>query len=376
MHALRFLVILEIVAASTLVGCRSGSAGVTTGASAATAASRSPLPVAAFGAKHVPGGVCKAAPYHQFDFWLGSWDAYTAKGQLGGTNIVKSKLGGCVVEENWTGANLGRGRSLNFYDASTNTWSQMWVSSGGCPNGVILIEGGPSEGGLTMRGRREQPDGIMLGPPCAAAPPKRAVAWTNLIRWTVLPSGSVMQQATVAPNDDSLPSLPTPASGVGLRYDRVATVKAITSPDPSYCPSQPQATHFDFIVGSWQVRDATTNESLGVATYAKDLQGCLVEEHFAGRDSYEGMSFNTFDPFTLRWLRTYVDTDGQRLVLKGGREGEAMVLSGVKNVAGSAMQHVRSTWAPDGPNTVRQRWEVSRDGVQWRAVKELTYTRQ
>jgi hypothetical protein len=341
------------------------------------AKSPSPLPLEAFGARHVPGGVCRGAEYHQFDFWLGSWDAYTGNGQLGGTNVVKSKLRGCVVEENWTGANLGRGRSINFYDASTNTWSQMWVSSGGCPTGVIMIEGGLADGSLTMRGRREQPDGIMVGPPCAAAPPKRVVAWTNLIRWTVLSSGSVMQQATVAPNDDTLPQLPPPASGIGLRYDRVATVRALMSPDPSYCPSQSQAAQFDFMIGSWQVRNERDNSAVGVATYAKDMQGCLIEEHFTGADGYEGMSFNTFDPFTGRWLRTYVDTDGQRVVLTGGLDANAMELSGMKKVTGNATLRVRSTWTPAGAITVRQRWEVSRDGgSQWTVVKELVYARR
>ena len=371
----RMLGLTRFAAVPVLLACV-GAARCATGiASLTTASSPSPLPLDAFGGTHVAGGVCKAAPYHQFDFWLGTWDAYTPKGTLGGTNHVKSKLGGCVVEENWTGANLGRGRSLNFFDASTSSWSQMWVSSGGCPSGVILVEGELSGGSLTMRGRREQPDGVMLGPPCAAAPPKRAVALTNLIRWTVLPSGSVLQQAALVPNDDTLPELPPPAPNAGLRYDRVATMTALSSPDPSYCPSQAQATQFDFMVGSWQVRDVESDGPLGVATFVKDLQGCLVDEHFAGTDGYEGMSFNTFDPFTHRWLRTYVDTDGQRVLLTGGLERDAMVLSGVKRVSGRPLS-VRSTWAPAGSGTVRQRWEISRDGGStWTVVKELTYAR-
>ena len=344
---------------------------------ATTLSLASPLPLDAFGAKHVSGGVCAAPEHHQFDFWLGSWDTYNGKGQLGGTNIVKSKLGGCVVEENWTGANLGRGRSLNFYDASTRTWSQMWVSSGGCPTGVILIEGALTNGSMLMRGRREQPDGVMIGPPCGPAPPVRAVAWTNVIRWTVLPSGSVMQQSTVAPNDDSVPALPTPESGIGLRYDRVQTVKAITSPDPSYCPSMPGVTQFDFMVGAWQVRDARGGAPIGVSTYTKDMQGCLVDEHFAGNEGYEGMSFNTFDPFTKRWLRTYVDTDGQRVVLTGALDGQAMVLTGTKKISGNSLLAIRQTFTPAGSDTVRTRWDVSRDGGRrWTMARELVFTRQ
>ena len=61
---------------------------------------------------------CDAAPYRQFDFWLGHWDVFTGT-TLGGTNEVKSRVDGCVVEENWTSAGAGRGRSLNAYDAAT-----------------------------------------------------------------------------------------------------------------------------------------------------------------------------------------------------------------------------------------------------------------
>ena len=76
---------------------------------------------------------------------------------LAGTNVVKSLLDGCVVEENWTGAGGGFGRSLNFYDAASGTWSQMWVASSGCPNGMIIVEGKFEDGAMTMRGRKVQP---------------------------------------------------------------------------------------------------------------------------------------------------------------------------------------------------------------------------
>src|SRR5689334_20818408 len=67
-------------------------------------ASASVLPFDVLGASHVPPGqACKAVGYHQFDFWVGNWDVHNADGSLGGTNVVKSRLGGCVVEENWTG---------------------------------------------------------------------------------------------------------------------------------------------------------------------------------------------------------------------------------------------------------------------------------
>src|SRR6476619_5952611 len=51
---------------------------------------------------------CGGARNRQFDFWLGRWDVFTGA-TLVGTNEVKSRVDGCVVEENWTSASLGRG---------------------------------------------------------------------------------------------------------------------------------------------------------------------------------------------------------------------------------------------------------------------------
>jgi hypothetical protein len=343
---------------------------------AAQGSTASLLPFDVLGAPNASTRGCSAAPYRQFDFWLGNWDVYGGKGKLAGTNVVKSKLGGCVVEENWTGGTLGRGRSLNFYDASTKTWSQMWVSSGGCPTGMIMYEGTFANGSMTLRGRREQPAGLEIGPPCGPTPPITAKAWTNLARWTVMPSGSVLQQGVAVPNDDTLPSLGPAVAGNGLRYDRVTTVTPIDSPDPSYCPNRKEAAQFDFMVGTWSVRMANGSGPAGTAKFSKDMQGCLVEEQFAGVGGYEGMSFNTFDPFTGKWLRTYVDTDGNRLVLGGGLQNGSMVLAGTKKAAGRDVD-VRVTWKASSDGRVMQRWELSRDGgTQWTTVRELVYTRQ
>jgi hypothetical protein len=360
--------LLQVSAAIGLLACRAAAQG-----SAAAL-----LPFDQLGAPNAPSRGCTAPPYRQFDFWLGNWDAYATVGQskLAGTNVVKSKLGGCVVEENWTGGKLGRGRSLNFYDASTKTWSQMWVSSGGCPTGVIMYEGTFANGSMTMRGRREQSAGFEIGPPCGPAPPITAKAWTNLARWTALPSGSVLQQGVAVPNDDTIPTLGPPVDGNGLRYDRVATVARIDSPDPSYCPNRNEAAQFDFMVGSWRVQASGNTGAQGTATFSKDMQGCLVEERFSGPGGYEGMSFNTFDAFTGKWIRTYVDTEGNRLVLSGDLEDGSMVLAGKKKATGRDVG-VRVTWKPDGAGRVRQRWELSRDGgTQWTTLRELVYTRQ
>jgi hypothetical protein len=193
----------------------------------------------------------------------------------------------------------------------------------------------------------------------------------------MLASGSVLQQGAGAPNDATIPAFSPPAEGAGLRYERVETVTPIDSPDPSYCPRRSETAQFDFMVGSWTVTPPNGGGPQGTATFSKDMQGCLVEEQFAGPGSYQGMSFNTFDVFTGNWIRTYVDTDGNRLVLQGELANGSMVLSGTRKATNGKAVGVRVTWIPERDGRVVQRWEVSRDGgTRWTAVRDLVYTRQ
>lgn len=376
MRSTRMLGLIPMIIA-TAEGC-SGDALSPRSATTAAAPNASIFPVDVLGASHVPPGqACRSTAYHQFDFWLGNWDVHTAAGALAGTNVVKSRLGGCVVEENWTGAGLGHGRSLNFYDASTDTWSQMWVSSGGCPTGVIMIEGTFANGSMTMTGSKEQPEGFVLGPPCAPAPPVISYIRTNLIRWTPIAGGAVLQELAVSNNGNPLPTLGPPSVTNGYRYDPVATVTPLNPPDPSFCPARAAAHQFDFMLGSWDVHEGNGNGVQGTATVTADLRGCLIEESFSGPGSYEALSFNTFDVYTQKWHRTWVDTDGQRLVLSGGFDNGSMVLTGSKLTTGGQTVMVRISWTPDGADRVVQRWAFSRDGGnQWGTAKEIIYTRQ
>ena len=367
-----------IVAAIVIAGCQS-EAGTSPPSKLGTpqTVSSSILPLSVLGASHVPPGqACGAAEYHQFDFWVGNWDVHNANGSLAGTNVVTSRLGGCVVEENWTGLNLGHGRSLNFFDASTKTWSQMWVSSGGCPTGVIIIEGTFANGSMTMIGSKEQPEGFILAPPCIGGQPVTAYSRTNRIRWTPIDGGAVLQEFTASNNGDPLPPLGPPSVNNGYRYDPVATVTPLNPPDPSYCPNRAAAHQFDYMLGTWRVHEGNGAGAQATAVFTADQQHCLIEENFTGPGKYEGLSFNTFDVFTQKWHRTFVDTDGQRLLMAGVVENGSMVLTGTRAAAGGQSVMVRISWIPEGTDRVVQRWEFSRDGgSSWGSTKELVYTR-
>jgi len=74
---------------------------------------------------------CSAPQHHQFDFWIGSWDVFDAKGQKIGTNEVTSMLNGCTLKEHWEDGGGGVGESFSSYDRAVKQWHQTWVDNTG-----------------------------------------------------------------------------------------------------------------------------------------------------------------------------------------------------------------------------------------------------
>jgi tetratricopeptide (TPR) repeat protein len=93
---------------------------------------------------------CQFAPeYKQFDFWVGEWNVETPQGQPAGKNLIQRVEEGCIIMENWTGAQGGSGKSINFYNASTGKWRQTWVDSRG---GVTEYQGEYKDGAMRFDG--------------------------------------------------------------------------------------------------------------------------------------------------------------------------------------------------------------------------------
>lgn len=71
------------------------------------------------------------AEFQQWDFWLGTWDVFdNASGKLGGVNRIEKVESGCLIMEHWTSDDGGTGRSINYYNAVTKKWRQVWVANG------------------------------------------------------------------------------------------------------------------------------------------------------------------------------------------------------------------------------------------------------
>jgi hypothetical protein len=135
-------------------------------ANAALADTPTPATAAAPPTPPVPGESCKKAEYHQFDFWLGEWDV-TTRGQPAGRSRIDAILLNCALNENWSGAQGGNGKSYNAYDPRTKQWQQFWVSEQG---NTLLLRGGLQGASMVMTGEHPSPqDG---------KPQQERITWT------------------------------------------------------------------------------------------------------------------------------------------------------------------------------------------------------
>jgi hypothetical protein len=100
---------------------------------------------------------CSTAEYRQFDFWLGDWDAFDVGGTTPVARVrVDSLLEGCVLRENYEGADGHKGQSLSIYDRSRKVWHQSWVTNRG---ELLTIEGKFENGEMVLSGADLTADG-------------------------------------------------------------------------------------------------------------------------------------------------------------------------------------------------------------------------
>jgi hypothetical protein len=118
---------------------------------------------------------CTSAAHRQFDFWMGDWDVYDARGQRAGANRIEKTLSGCALHETWTSAGPSRGNSYSAWDGGDNRWHQTWVDNEGT---VLRISGGIVNCEMVMEGDRRLADGTTV---------------SERITWTPNADGTVRQ---------------------------------------------------------------------------------------------------------------------------------------------------------------------------------------
>lgn len=100
---------------------------------------------------------CVAPEYHQFDYWIGDWDAFDVGSPVKVARVhVDLILDGCVLHENYEGADGHKGQSFTIYDASRKVWHQSWVTNRG---ELLAIEGKIDAGAMVLSGVDRQKAG-------------------------------------------------------------------------------------------------------------------------------------------------------------------------------------------------------------------------
>jgi len=132
----------------------------------------------------------------------------------------------------------------------------------------------------------------------------------------------------------------------------------------SECPCcSPEYRSFDFWIGEWEVTLADGSPA-GTNHVESTQDGCLLQEHWSSaRQGFTGTSFTYYNRALGLWEQLWVDNSGNVLKLKGGLEGKAMVLKSepVPGPEGTPVVN-RITWTMGEGCTVRQLWELLRDG--------------
>ena len=137
------------------------------------------------------------------------------------------------------------------------------------------------------------------------------------------------------------------------------------------CPDA-RSHQFDFWIGSWDVINVDGTLA-GHNRIQPILDGCVLQETWAGFSDSAGTSLNFFDTTRGKWREFWVWREGTTLELEGGLINGAMVLEGDRVEDGKVVLN-RITWThrPDG--TVNQLWENSTDNSKsWKTVFDGTY---
>lgn len=131
---------------------------------------------------------CCSEDQQAFDFWIGNWEvANSNNGTAAGTSTISREEGGCVIRENWVSATPGyTGTSLNFYNAQTDQWEQLWVDNTGAF--------------LKLKGNREGNQMILTSDEFTKDDGK---TYRNRITWTKNDDGTVRQHWEVLQGDEA-----------------------------------------------------------------------------------------------------------------------------------------------------------------------------
>ena len=103
-----------------------------------------------YGVGRLPASTpCTSAQAHQFDFWLGDWDARNSGAPASdppASSHITAEPGGCAVFEDFSFQSY-HGVSVNVYNPATQHWHQTYVDTDGAR---LIFEGGLVGGDMIL----------------------------------------------------------------------------------------------------------------------------------------------------------------------------------------------------------------------------------
>ena len=174
---IRILKILMFAGAAGLAGVALGQKAPAKKATPSPSPAAAPSPAVTSAPAQAPSAACGGPEYRQFDFWLGEWDLASVDGKKSAEDKVVSILGGCAIQENWTGVKSGQGLSLSAYDPATKHWHQTLMDDSGA---VLKLEGEFADGKMILVGQRPSQK-------------EKGVTITHRIAWNLMPDHRVHQ---------------------------------------------------------------------------------------------------------------------------------------------------------------------------------------
>jgi hypothetical protein len=142
------------------------------------------------------------------------------------------------------------------------------------------------------------------------------------------------------------------------------------------CDTSSAHRAFDFWVGDWEVRDAQGKlQGYNAVTAVQD--GCALQEHWHSVRGGTGQSINYYHPGHGHWRQLWTDAGASIIDIRGGPEGEAMVLSGTIYYLDSQEERLfRGRWTPLADGRVRQFFEEQDESGAWQPWFEGFYSRR
>jgi tetratricopeptide (TPR) repeat protein len=143
------------------------------------------------------------------------------------------------------------------------------------------------------------------------------------------------------------------------------------------CASDPNYHKFDFWIGVWDVQQTGAPRAPSGATsrIERQLDGCVIEEHWEPLSGPAGTSLNIYNRVSKKWEQYWTDASGNITHYVGEFRDDGNLYYEADQFG--TTNRIRMTFFNQGPDQVRQLGHTSTDGGKtWTVSYDLTYQRK